>query len=364
MKKIASLLIIAMILCVSVAVVINMFSAKQPSSGEPAFDDFENCVAESIPFREELLGMTAWMRYASGVRHFDDIYIGSEGSLLRDIQPPTSRTFSAAKNYILSYSEINQIKPYFMLIPTASVILQQEIKDFASEDIYNQRYMIGQMYSQFDGEVRTADVYQTLFDRRGEYIYYHTEDMPTSLGGYYIYGELCSRLGLKQNTIDDFSSAYVAHGFYGSLATDFFRPFASSDFISLYEYIGENNNFIVEHYTSSGRSKVQNGLFVYSNTFEDKTDMLLGGISPMMTITRAQNPESGGSILIFSDKTAKSWLPFLAANYGKITFVELNLAAPELLSGIKTEDYDQVLFAYSTATFTEGVDFSKLEYIG
>lgn len=363
MKKFASFLIIAMVLSVSIAVLINISREEKPFA-EPGFEEFENRIAENIPFRNELSGIISWLRYTSGVRHFDDIYIGSEGSLLRDIQKPTSRTFSAAKNYILSYSEKNQIKPYFMLIPTASVILQQEIEDLASEDIYNQRYMIGQMYSQFGDMVRTADVYQTLFDRRGEYIYYHTEDMPTSLGGYYIYGELCSRLGIRQKTIDDFSSAYVAHDFYGSLANDFFRRYASSDFITLYEYMGEDNDFIVEHYTASGHSKVQNGLFVQSDAFEDKTDIFLGGISPMMNVMGAKNSGTGGSILVFSDKTAKSWLPFLASNYRKITFVDLDSASAELLSGIKTSDYDQVLFAYSTATFTEGIDFSKLEHIG
>ena len=364
MKKIASALIISMVLFISIFVTVNISSEEIPSSGEIKFEDIEDLVSENIPFRQELLDITARLRYASGVRHFDDIYIGSEGSLLRDIQKPTSRTFSLAKNYILSYSERNQLKPYFMLIPTSPVILQQEIDNFAREDIYNQRYMISQMYSQFDGAVRTADVFQTLYDHRGEYIYYHTEDLPTSLGGYYIYGELCSRLGIKEKSMDDFSSAYVAHGFYGSLATDFFRPFASSDFITLYEYVGEESSFIVEHYNSTGRSKIQRSLFVYGDNFEDETDMFLGGISPIMNISRADLSGSGSSILIFGDESAKSWLPFLAVNYKKITFIDLNEANTDLLSKIETDDYDQVLFAYSTATFTEGIDFSKLEYIG
>lgn len=364
MKKFASFLIIAMVLFISFSVIANISSEKAQPFEITDFESFEKLVSENIPFREEILGIFAQVRYLSGVRHFDDIYIGSGGSLLKDIQKPTSRTFSAAKNYILSYSENNQIKPYFMLIPTSSVILQQEIENFGSEDIYNQRYMISQMYSQFEGKVRTADVYQTLFDRRGEYIYYHTEDLPTSLGGYYIYGELCSRLGIKQKTMDDFSSAYVSHGFYGGLTTEFFRPFVSSDFITLYEYIGEKNSPVVEHYSSGGRSRVQKGLYVYKDDFEDKTDIFLGGISPMMNITRIGNSESEGSILIFGDKTAKSWLPFLSLNYGKTTFIDLNNISPELLSKIETNDFDQVLFVYSTATFTEGIDFSKLEHIG
>ncbi len=365
MKKVSSFILISMLLCVSVTLIFNIFSGEGLSSEGTFVERFENAAAENIPFKDELNAAMDSILYASGVRHFGDIYIGNEGSLLRDIEKPTGRTFSAAKNYILSYSSTNQIKPYFMLVPTASVILQQEIDSFANENIYNQRYMISQMYSQFEGGVRTADVYQTLYDRRGEYIYYHTEDMPTSLGGYYIYGELCSRLGIKQNTMDFFSAAYAAHGFYGSLATDFFRPYANSDYVSLYEYTGEKSGYIVEHYSGGKRIKVINNLFIYNeDTYDDKTDMILGGISPVMHITRRENAEEKASILIFGDETAKSWIPFLVSNYGKITFVHLDLADEKLLSEVKTADYDQVLFAYSAAKFSSGIDFSKLEYVG
>lgn len=364
MKKFASLLLIAMVLCISIAILINISSDESLPSEGSFIENFETAISKNIPFREKLNSLVSSIKYASGVRHFGDIYIGSEGSLLRDIENPNSRTFSAAKNYILSYSETNQIKPYFMLVPTASVILQQEIENFASEDIYNQRNMISNMYARFDGNVRTTDVFQTLFDRRGEYIYYHTEDMPTSLGGYYIYSELCSRLGLRPNTMDSFSASYVAHGFYGSLADDFFRPFASPDFITLYEYVGANSDFVIEYYTQSGRSKFREGLYFYDDrSFEDKTDMIFGGISPMMNIIQNNNPDGKGSILIFGDETAKSWLPFLISNYKKITFVDLDSSSSELLSAIKTSDYDQVLFAYSSAVFARGVDFSKLEFV-
>ena len=71
-----------------------------------------------------------------------------------------------------------------------------------------------------------------------------------------------------------------------------------------------------------------------------------------------------GSILIFGDESAKSWLPFLASNYSKITFVDLDLLTVTMLSEIVTAEYDHVLFAYSTAAFSEGINFSNLEFVG
>lgn len=341
----------------------NIFSAESLPSEENNFEKIEKSLSENMPFREELSGLMDTIRYVSGVRHFGNIYVGSEGSLLLDIEKPTSRIFSVAKNYILGFAEKNQIKPYFMLIPTASVILQQEIDNFTGKDIYNQRNMINNMYSEFEGKVRTTDIYQTLYDHRDEYIYYHTENLPTSLGGYYIYGELCNRLGIEQNTMDSFSVAYAAHGFYGSLATDFLRSYASSDFVSLYEYT-ESENIVFEHRKNDGSKRISESIFVQNeNLFENKTDMIFGGISPVMDITVSESFGERSSLLVFGDETAKSWLPFLISNYDRITFVELNLASENLLSEIILEDYDQVLFAYSTSAFVSGIDFEKLEFI-
>ena len=364
MKKFAAFLIVAMVFGMSIALLSNVFSSEEFSFEKTDLENFEETVSENIPLREELSGLMDTVRYLSGVRHFDDIYIGSNGSLLLDIEKPTSRTFSAAKNYILGFAEKNQIKPYFMLIPTASAILQQELDSFSEKDIYNQRYMINNMYSEFEGGVRTTDIYQTLYDHRGEYIYYHTENLPTSLGGYYIYGELCSRLGIEQKKMDSFSVVYTAHGFYGSLATDFLKSYASPDFISFYEH-ADGIKLILEHKRNDGFKRFSQSLFIYNEkNFSDKTDMIFGGISPVMEITLSESSGDQGSLLVFGDETVKSWLPFLVSNYGRITFVDLNSAEEQLLSQISVSDYDQVLFAYSTATFVSGIDFEKLEFVG
>ncbi|MBR2639235.1 MAG: hypothetical protein IKL18_04275 [Oscillospiraceae bacterium] len=364
MKKLAAFLIVAMVLTMSTAMLKNIFSAEKPFLEELSFEEIEHTLSENVPFREEFSGLMDTIRYFSGVRHFEDIYIGSEGSLLLDIKKPTSRIFSSAKNYILGFSEKNQIRPYVMLIPSASVILQQEIDNFSGKDIYNQRNMINNMYSEFEGKVRTTDIYQTLYDHRGEYIFYHTENLPTSLGGYYIYGELCNRLGIEQNKMDSFSAIYAAHGFYGNLATDFLKQYSSPDFISFYEH-EKNKNVILEHRKNDGSVRISESLFVFNeNNFADKTDMIFGGISPVMEITSPESIGERKSILIFGDESAKSWLPFLVTNFERITFVELNLAEEKLLSRISVSDYDHVLFAYSTSAFVSGIDFEKLEFIG
>lgn len=364
MKKYAAFIIVAIIFAFSISAICGVIKAESFPSEGTFIEKLETSLSENIPFREDLSGIMDTVRYISGVRHFDDIYIGSGGSLLKDMEEPGSRVYSVTKNYILSFAEKNQIKPYFMLVPTSSSVLLQEVDDYSRNDIYNQRYMINKVYSEFGGNVRTTDIYQTLYDHRDEYIYYHTEDFPTSLGGYYIYGELCSRLGIKQNGMDAFSAKYAAHDFYGSLATDFLRQYAKPDLVTLYEYIRGDSGFITEHFSIDGSSRILSGLFVYNEAaFTDKTDMILGGFYPMTEITIPENSEEKNSILIFGDESAKSWIPFLATNFEKITLVDLNSADEKLLSGISANDYDQILFAYSTASFCSGIEFEKLEFV-
>lgn len=360
MKKIAAFLIIAMLLSVAAAAAtgINLDAVFESDLGFTG--GLEEQIAENIPFKDELSALMTGIRYASGVRYFDGTYIGNDGSLIRDIESPSSRTVALTKNYVLSFAEEHHCGTYFMLIPTAAVIRQQEIASYAAENIYNQRHLINEMYSEFYGTLSTVDVYQALFNRRSEYIYYHTEDLPTNLGGFYIYQELAARLNLRPKTLKEFSSAYAAHNFYGSLAEEKIKPYAASDFMSLYDYVGEQKSFTVTHFYNDGTEYTSEGLYSYDEEkFEDKTDMVFGGLSPVMEINSGD--EEGGTLLVFGDEAAKSWLSFLAVHYGKITFVDLNSASEGLLSEISVYDYDQALFAYSVGTFASGIDFGKLD---
>lgn len=359
MKKTGAFLITAMLFSVMLITAANMDFGAVFESELSFAESAEAEISANVPFREELSSLMTAIRYRSGVRYFDGTYIGNDGSLLRDIEKPSSRTVSITRNYVLNFAEEHRCSTYFMLIPTAVVIRQQEIDAYAAENIFNQRHLINEMYSEFYGTLNTVDVYQALFNRRSEYIYYHTEELPTNLGGFYIYQELASRLNLRPKSMKEFSSAYAAHNFYGSLADEKIKPYAASDFMSLYDCVGEKKDFTVTHYFNDGSENILLGLYSYDDeNFADKTDMVFGGISPVMDIVSG---EDGGTLLVFGDETAKSWLPFLAVHYAKVTFVDLNSVSDSLLLNISVSDYGQALFAYSVGTFASGIDFDRLD---
>lgn len=361
MKKSASLFLFACILFVTLSTAVGLFSFSWESE-KSLTENLETAVSESVPFREKIAAFLIRIRYLSGVRTFDGIYIGSDGSLLREVEKPTSRVVSVTKNGVSRFAAKKQGDTYFMLIPTSIVIRQQSIASYAADGLYNQRHFINSLYAELDDSVSTVDVYQSLFSHRLDYIYYHTEDLPTSLGGYYIYEELAQRMNFKAKPASDFSTAYLAHGFTGSLATEAFLDYAKPDFLTLYEDVSEKQTVTVTHADPLGEETTQDGLYCYDpSVFSDKTDLILGGLSAVTTVKSEKNEDR--SLLVFCDETAKSWLPFLAGHYGTVVAVDLDEASDEQLSALSTEDFSQVLFIYGFRSFSEGIDFSRLELV-
>lgn len=357
MKKRTSVLIIAMVLIISSAVLIGIMRNGLPE-GELLFERTEQAISENMPFAEAVSAFITDIRYKTGVRSFNGTYIGKDGSLLRDIQQPDSRTVAVTKKFISDFGDFFGGDSCFMLIPTASVIRQQELDAYAADRLFNQRRLINETYKELGGSVSLADVYQLLFNKRSEYIYYRTENLPTGLGGFYIYSELAAGLGIRQKDMKDFSAAYAAHGFYGSLAEKQLYKYAQPDFISLYESVS-GGEYTVTHYGSDGEIIIQNGIYQPEENHEDKTDIIFGGIYGVTEIESASG--SGEKLIVFGDDTVKSWLPFMLNDFSSVTVVELSTASDSQLADIVLSDYSKAVFAYSVESFAEGIDFSKLE---
>lgn len=354
MKRAGALLILIVFLFVSVYTVANAIKnggVKALSKTEAA----EKALEESVPLRDELIKIMTKIRYASGVRSFGNICIGSDGSLLPDMEKPDSSAVSAACEDIKDFAEQSGAEVYFMLIPTATVMRQQEVSAYTATGFFNQRNYINEIYGQLHSSVRTVDVYQALFGSRSGYIYYHTENLPTSLGGYYIYSALARRVGTVPKSLSELSVAYACRDFYGSLATPAIEEYAAPDFISLYELGGEKAT--VTHFYSDGTEDSMEGIYASADDLADKTDVFFGGLSAVTKIETGL--EGGKRVLIFCDETAKSWVPFMTLHCTEITLVSLSKANAAQLSAIDTADYNRVIFAYSTAAFAEE-SFSSL----
>ena len=106
MKKFAAFIIIAMVLSMSTAALLNVFFAESLPSGENFLDKIENSLSENIPFREKLSGLMDAVRYSSGVRHFDNIYIGNDLGFCGNFNHQLQTAISQAKEYGLLGEDI------------------------------------------------------------------------------------------------------------------------------------------------------------------------------------------------------------------------------------------------------------------
>ena len=95
MKRASALLVIAIFLFASIYTVAG---AAKKGFGNTVFnfEKTEKSLAESVPFRDEIIALMTKIRFVSGVRSFGDIIIGSDGSLLKDMEKPQSALYKSA----------------------------------------------------------------------------------------------------------------------------------------------------------------------------------------------------------------------------------------------------------------------------
>ncbi len=362
MKKAIALFLAAVLTVSGVLALLSGKAFPIPNFGALSSGSFsagiESFLSENLPERDKLSQLAVRLLYLSGRREFDGVFLGEDGSLLKNIEAPETDTIEASADAIGDFISDHRAGACVMLIPTAVIIKQQEINSAAADRLYNQRHMISEVYADLSGKAVTVDVYQSLFAHRSEYIYYNTEENLTSLGGYYVYSEYASALNLRVRPISDFNIAYAAHGFQGSLASGALGEYASDDFIAMYAYTQYEREYTVTHTAADGTRTVQEGLYDRQTAWNDPTDILLGGLTPITEIeTNGPYEEWCWSSAM---RPRKAGCRFWQTHYAHITFIDLAAAPDSMLAAIRVSDYQQVLFAYSADTFLEGAGLDRL----
>jgi hypothetical protein len=91
---------------------------------------------------------------------------------------------------------------------------------------------------------------------------------------------------------------------------------------------------------------------------KDKYSYFLGPLKLLVTIETES--KTGKSLLVFKDSYAHSLAPMLMDQYEKIVLVDLRNLVGDLEDIIHIEDYDEILYIYSTETFSQNLLTSKL----
>jgi hypothetical protein len=329
--------------------------AGPPTAGGP-LRLLEGSLQESFPFRDELLRIHELIDIPGlGAPGRQTAFFVGDGYIMRNLSPPAGAYVRENIERVVEFSEnIRQYRTqiYLMLVPGSGAILQQRLPDYASSVMVNQRQFISEVYGAVSGAAVTIDAYSPLIQRQTQYIYYRTEDNLTALGGFYVYAAMLQRMALGEANFNLFGTEYRETDYYGNLADEAGRRGAAPDQIAIYPYGGANSPGLeaaVRHTDSDGEGKLYHTLFPEeAAALGGPMDIFLGGLSPVTDITSSR--PLGSRVLVFGDRTALSYAPFLAANCSRVTIVDLSYPA-EVFAQINPADYDKIVFAYGADTF-------------
>jgi len=356
MNKILSVIFSAVLLAIPLSVLgLGTDNAFAPTPGWRAPDagilsDMDAHIAKNLPLKPRLDELNLTIRTFGGQREYNQIFISGD-ELIPNVDPPMDYMVRENTAAILRFAETAGIPTYCMIIPTVSAIRQESLPQFSQTQVLNQKQFIENVYSGMIGRVTVIDVYPILFNARSQYLYYRTEKNLTALGGFYIYTALGPKLleGASRPALSDYDIEYAKNDYYGELYER--SPFTDTraDTLSIFRYTRNPREYTVR-IRQGGSLKTYHTLYpLHLLELGSPMDIYMGGLNAVTNV--ASNSPYPASLLIFGDKTALSYMPFLVNYYRTVTLVDLFQLDAAGSRSISIQDYDQVLFAYSIESY-------------
>lgn len=225
--------------------------------------------------------------------------------------PQTTKIYAGAINQL--QKQLGETIVYSLLAPTQIEFAAQEYRELSD----SQAQVISYVNKRLVPEVLRVDVYQTLRQHAGEYIYFRTDHHWTALGAYYAYAEFVKNTGSEPVPLSYYQSGQQ-DGFKGSfynLTLDktlaekpdtliYYQPFISSKFII---------------YNPEGTQEIPILKMDNLNT-EYKYAVFLGGDHPLGRITTSVT--NGKKIAVIKDSYGNAFIPFLLPHYQEIFVID------------------------------------------
>lgn len=307
--------------------------------------------------RDQWVSTQSVMEYGLGKREINGVYVTRE-RLYRHYPPPNQAVSDANIQGINSFYQQYQIPTSVLIVPSSTYIYRQQLPLFATS--WEEGDYISGLGKTLDSGVKLIDITPTLEADKGKDIYYKTDHHWTSLGAYLGYQALAEEWQFPEKPLEDFTQKEVSHNFLGTNQSRTALDFIAPDVIESYQ-LGQAEQFIVTDYVQGqwSDSSFDSIYFPEYLTGKDQYSYFLGDIKPYVTIhTQSQ---SGKKLLIFKDSYAHCLAPMLLEDYSEIRLVDLrSFNEDDYGSFVQAQQYDQVLFLYSTDTFSQQVGPGKL----
>lgn len=303
-------------------------------------------MADQFFIREKFISLKSRIDLILGKNKINNVYIGKDNQLFEEFKITSNDDMINKVNVINEFKKSNDdLLVSFMLVPTATSILDDKLPSYAPVDDENE--YINKIKSYLLDDIKFIPIYDRLKANKNEYIYYKTDHHWTADGAYLGYEAFCESAGIEATSKDDFEKIIGSKDFYGSLSSKVGLFGLYRDQLKM--YIPQNSNFLVNYVMEQ---KKDTSLFNSDKLkHKDKYQVFLNGNHPLIEIETDKNIDK--KILVIKDSFANNFVPFLTENYGDIFLIDLRYYTDSINDFIKNNDINEVLFLYNVNTFNE-----------
>ena len=304
--------------------------------------DVEKYMADHLPLREELVGLSAYFDLGAGRNGSRGVYLGREDWLF--LKPVEAEGKDLDKNLesLGDFAYESGLPASILAVPTAGGVQTDYLP--ALHQTYRDAQLLEAVRQGLEGRADWVDLMTVFGNRRQESLFYRTDHHWTSRGAYLAYAAFMESKGMEPLSESAFQVT-AREGFYGTCYAKSGYWGVAPDTLEVWE----NPNLSVRVTVSDedgGEPAVQDSPFFLERLDEaDKYPVFLNGNHGLV---RLENPEAdGGRLLVVKDSYAHCLIPFLVAHYSRIDMIDLRYFKKQRVTEyLKENPCDELLFVY------------------
>lgn len=231
---------------------------------------------------------------------------------------------------------------YCMVIPTSiDIVLPETVR--AKLSVSDQSKAINYMLGSMNYNVKKVNIYPTLKNHSGEYLYFRSDHHWTALGAYYAYTDFCNAKGISPLSLNSYG-VLSFDGFLGSFYTDSgMNPALSATPDRVDAYVPPCNT-VMTVYDKNGNPSVHPLIYnVSGNAASNKYGCFIFGDNPF-TIIDNTDMVSGESCLVIKESFGNCFVPFLASHYKYVYVMDFRYSPYSIMSLVNAYGINDVIF--------------------
>lgn len=310
---------------------------------------------------DQFAGRNVWRKLKTAVDRFggakeeNGVLIGKKGQLMEDIAVPDQKQLSAnldaIKSFTQTYSDVNTM---MMLVPDAANVYKNRLPALAT--VADQNRMFSQVKRELDGSATWIDVTSSLKKHTDEKIFYKTDHHWTSLGAFYVFGDVAEQMNISSDATNNFVSYPVSTTFNGTLSAKAGCRLGEKEQIDIYVPKDADSDLVVSYIDEQKKTA---SLYDSSKLkTRDQYGVFLGGNTSVIDIKTVS--EESRRLLIIKDSFANSFIPFLTPYFREIVVVDPRYYSGTIQDIMDSYRITDALFLYSGNTFFQDNNISGM----